>query len=236
MKPDFFKDEDLGRLPFEARLLFAGLWGLADKAGRLEDRPIRIKAEIFPYDNVDIEKCLSLLSTTKTYGNGPFIHRYDADGRNYIQISSWNRHQKPHHTEKESEIPPIFIQKRKEPKENNGDGKGNGEGECSSGECEVTKRLNNGYQEKESLFNQFWKEYPRKQSKKQSLKAWLKLDFSNGLFDEIMLALKEQKKSDAWKKEGGAFIPHASTWLNGARWEDETKMVDMRIQEAMAYE
>jgi len=56
LKPDFFKDEDLAEHPYWIRLLFAGLWGIADKDGRLEDRIKRIKAEIFPYDTVDIEK------------------------------------------------------------------------------------------------------------------------------------------------------------------------------------
>jgi len=48
-------------LPYEARLLYQGLWCLADKAGRLEDRPKYLKAEIFPYDNINIEKFLNLL-------------------------------------------------------------------------------------------------------------------------------------------------------------------------------
>lgn len=106
LKPDFFKDEDLAELPFEVRLFFAGLWNFADKAGRLEDRPLRLKAEIFPYDNVDIKKCLDLLSKIKNGSNRPFIQRYEADHEKYIQIVNWEKHQKPHHTEQESKIPP----------------------------------------------------------------------------------------------------------------------------------
>ena len=59
LKPGFFKNEDLAELPFEGRLLFAGLWCLADREGRLEDRPKRIKAEIFAFDSVDVDKLLS---------------------------------------------------------------------------------------------------------------------------------------------------------------------------------
>ena len=36
-----------------------------------------------------------------------------------------------------------------------------------------------------------------------------------------MRALETQKKSDQWQRDNGAFIPHASTWLNQQRWEDE---------------
>ena len=105
LKPDFFKDEDLAALSFETRLCFAGLWCVSDKAGRLEDRPQRLKVEIFPYDNIDIERCLKDLSKTKSGSGQPFINRYNVDGQRYIQIISWDKHQKPHHTEKESKIP-----------------------------------------------------------------------------------------------------------------------------------
>src|SRR3990167_7392881 len=107
LKPDFFKDEDLAKLPFEIRLLFAGLWNFADKEGRLEDRPSRLKAEIFPYDPVDVEKGLKLLTREKQSSHKPFIVRYEIEGQRFIQILNWEKHQKPHHTEKESVIPPL---------------------------------------------------------------------------------------------------------------------------------
>jgi hypothetical protein len=109
LKPDFFKDEDVAKLPFETRLFFQGLWGLADKAGRLEDRPLRLKAEIFPYDKVDVEKCLQQLNKSKDGSGQPFINRYTTDNQRYIQIVTWEKHQRPHHTEKESTIPPAPL-------------------------------------------------------------------------------------------------------------------------------
>lgn len=107
LKPEFFEDEHLAELPFEARLFFAGLWNFADKAGRLQDRPARLKIKIFPYDKVDVEKCLELLSKLKNGTSRPFIQRYQVEGEAYIQILSWEKHQKPHFTEKESIIPPA---------------------------------------------------------------------------------------------------------------------------------
>src|SRR5262245_4448792 len=55
LKPGFFTNEDLVELPPAARLLFAGLWTLADREGRLEDRPKRIKLAVLPYDDVDVD-------------------------------------------------------------------------------------------------------------------------------------------------------------------------------------
>ena len=59
IKPSFFTNEDLVELSFETRLLFIGLWTLADRAGRLEDRPKRIKMAVFPADSVDVERSLA---------------------------------------------------------------------------------------------------------------------------------------------------------------------------------
>lgn len=101
IKPGFFVNEDLTELDAWTRLLFIGLWTLADKAGRLEDRPKKIKIGVFPVDSVDVEEMLQGLAR---FG---FINRYEVNGSKYIQIVNWDRHQNPHHTEKESVIPDI---------------------------------------------------------------------------------------------------------------------------------
>jgi hypothetical protein len=101
IRPGFFENEELCELPFEFRLLFAGLWTLADKAGRLEDRPRRIKAKIFPYDAVNVAEGLTALARRG------FIQRYAVEGAEYIQITTWARNQSPHNTEAVSVIPPA---------------------------------------------------------------------------------------------------------------------------------
>ncbi len=105
IKPDFWKDEDIARLPPVVQLFFIALWNFADRKGRLEDRPERLKVEIFPYTKADIEKCLSLLASPKKSSGEPFIIRYEANGRKYIQIVNFEKHQRPHSTEQESIIP-----------------------------------------------------------------------------------------------------------------------------------
>ncbi len=59
IKPGFFRNAELVELPFEARLLFIGLWTIADREGRLEDRPKQIKMEVFPADNVDCNQLIA---------------------------------------------------------------------------------------------------------------------------------------------------------------------------------
>jgi hypothetical protein len=101
IKPGFFTNEDLVELDFATRLLFAGLWTVADKEGRLQDRPKKIKIDVFPADNLDIDAMLQALADRK------FITRYEVNGGKFIQIANWTKHQNPHHTEKASEIPGI---------------------------------------------------------------------------------------------------------------------------------
>lgn len=106
IKPGLFKNEVLGEADPDFVLLFAGLWTLADKEGRLEHRPKRIKAEIFPYRNVDVSMALAWLM------HESFINMYEIDGFEYIQINNWRRHQSPHHKEVDSEIPPPPKEKK----------------------------------------------------------------------------------------------------------------------------
>jgi hypothetical protein len=123
IKPEFFKDEDLSVLPYEARLLYIGLWCYADREGRLEDRPKYLKVEIFPYDNVNIEKLLNLLSAPNIPDRSDkvFIRRYVADNRRYIDIPEFLKHQSPHNTEKPSALPAFNGDLTViEPLENNG--------------------------------------------------------------------------------------------------------------------
>jgi hypothetical protein len=79
-------------------------------------------------------------------------------------------------------------------------------------------------EENDNTFNEFWKVYPKKQAKAEASKAWNQLNPSNGLMAIIINAIQQQKISDAWQKNQGQFIPLASTWLRGGRWEDE--MID----------
>jgi hypothetical protein len=53
------------------------------------------------------------------------------------------------------------------------------------------------------------------------VKAWHKLDPDPALRATVLAALGIQRQSSDWTKENGRYIPNASTWLNGRRWEDE---------------
>jgi len=105
LKPGFFKNEVLAAQPPLARILFQGLWCEADREGRLEDRPARLKIEILPYDRCDVERLLGALDSVG------LIRRY---GPGYIDIPKFKDHQNPHPNEKPSILPAFedFVTKQ----------------------------------------------------------------------------------------------------------------------------
>lgn len=104
IKPALFKNEILGVADPIYTLLFSGLWLLADREGRLEDRPLRIKAELFPYrEGIDMPAMLGWLR------DSGFIYRYSYGENRYIEIANFTKHQNPHKNEVPSEIPSVSI-------------------------------------------------------------------------------------------------------------------------------
>lgn len=99
IKPGFFRNADLVELPYEVRLLFIGLWTVADRRGRLEDRPKQIKMELFPADDINVNEALDSLASIG------LIHRYEAAGVKCIEVVNFEKHQNPHKAEQESALP-----------------------------------------------------------------------------------------------------------------------------------
>ncbi|MDQ3540096.1 MAG: HNH endonuclease [Chloroflexota bacterium] len=101
IKPGFFANEVLVELEMATRLLFVGLWTVADREGRMEDRPKRIRADLFPYEmHLDVDQMLNDLRSAG------FLIRYDVDGARFIQVVNFSKHQNPHARETPSIIPP----------------------------------------------------------------------------------------------------------------------------------
>lgn len=69
-------------------------------------------------------------------------------------------------------------------------------------------------------FDAFWDAYPRKTAKPQAVKAFGSLAPSAELLGELLQAIARQSTWPQWTRDGGQYIPHPATWLNGRRWED----------------
>jgi len=229
IKPEFFKDEELADLPAQTRLLFIGLWLMADRKGRLEDRPRLIKVELLPYEDVNVDELLTVLDKEG------FIKRYTVDDKAYIEVVNFKKHQRimGKESEFETEIPaPETREKLGNTREKSGSTReklgntreksgSNGEALGNAGrEGKGRERKGDGHALLPSSFEQFWSSYPRKIKKKETLLIWQRKNLDLKI-EEILTGLNHYKQSEQWCRDGGKFIPHPTTWLNGERWNDE---------------
>ena len=240
IKPSIFTNEILGTADPLLTILFEGLWCLADRDGRLEDRPLRIKAEVFPYrDGLEINRYLTDLERLQ------FIQRYVVDEVGYIQVINFTKHQTPHHTEKAKGYPAL-------PRASNGNTNENARlshdrdvtvidhtnnrslsvAERSdslipdslipitlSAESGAGERKNDSAPtiEKKSRFEEFWKIYPLKQARPPCEAKWKSKKLDN-VADRIIANVIARLASDRRWSDG--FIPNPLTYLNQERWND----------------
>ena len=68
-------------------------------------------------------------------------------------------------------------------------------------------------------FENFWSQYPKKVGKLTAKRSWEKLSLDNQ--QKALEAIVEHRKYWVAKGTDWEFIPHASTWLNQERFEDE---------------
>lgn len=229
IKPAFFDNDILGSLDPLVRLLFIGLWCIADRDGRLEDRPRRIKKTLLGYDDATAEETNGMLEQLAETG---FIIRYETGGEQYIQIVNFSKHQNPNMKEKASEIPPppgFEMGTYKEHSTSTVQAPCKSEEETAPQPTETEGNTEEGEVQKtliEVRFAAFWDAYPNKKAKTNALKAWNKIKPNGDLFDKIMRAVDIQKRSEDWQRENGRFIPYPATWLNGGYWDNEVKEVN----------
>jgi hypothetical protein len=210
IKPGFFANEELVELPFSTRLLFIGLWTIADREGRLEDKPKRIKMVLFPADNLDVDEALAELSDKK------FILRYSVDGIQYIQILAFKKHQNPHKDEKGSSIPEPRMHDAstvQAPCKNDG----------NPADSLIPDSLNQDkpiVRTSSARFQEFWDTWPKSQRKvgKGACEKKWKSQKLDTIADQIIQHVTELKKTKQWTD---GFEPSPITYINQGRWADE---------------
>jgi hypothetical protein len=78
------------------------------------------------------------------------------------------------------------------------------------------------------MFDEFWKLYPRKVSKRVAQAVFNKMPKDDQ--QAALEALPTHIKYWRLKETEIEFIPHAATWLNQGRWEDELDMQERSHQ------
>lgn len=225
IKPAFFLNTDLSEVPALGRLAFIGLWTLADYKGCVECNFKKIKAQILPYDECDIEQLMNNLEQFR------FIRYYFVQGIRYIKIENFERHQNPHKNERDSgsDIPDIsekdneIIDLQKDGTKTDLIGSARADSlllipdSLNPIPCEKKSQV---ISKSESDFNEFWLAYPRKVGKDAALKAWRKC---KPKINDVLNTLRWQIESDDWQKQDGQFVPNPATYINQGRWQDQKR-------------
>lgn len=90
--PSIWQSEDFGKLSTLAKLVFIGLFSLADDEGKGRCNPVYLKSTLFPYEegirSADIDKTLSEISSNMS------VVLYSCNGSNYYSLYNWNTWQK----------------------------------------------------------------------------------------------------------------------------------------------
>lgn len=199
--------------------LFVLLVVHADDHGRLPGDEFTVKMQVDPVSRRKLPDFVAALHVLHQVG---LILWYQVDGRKLIEIVKFGDHQDlKGHQGRPGKFPACpgessFIGAKtrmgesspKPPlsKENLSELKGS-EPNLSGGE--------------DPRFEIFWSAYPKKVGKDAARNAFKRRAVSDDLLAQMLGAISVQSQSRDWTKDGGQFIPHPATWLNGARWQDE---------------
>lgn len=250
VKPEFWRSDDVDALPLEDRLLFIGLWMIADDDGRAAYKPTAIMADLFAGD---MERDLPatydrVVSGLKRLENGGLIVRYEAQGRAYFWIPTFTEHQVINRPSA-SRLPPppepptsgntpdgalmeedvathgvVSGHSRLKGKE----GKGK-EGVSRSGDLallppptERPKRRRPAAQTEDPHFDEWYKIYPRHDARLDAVRAYNRALRKPGVTVETLLdgARRYRRLVEAERREK-RHMALPATWLNGERWNDE---------------
>lgn len=228
ISPGTFLNETLAECDPLARVLYTALWCEADREGRLEDRPKRIKARCLPYDDCDINALLNQLAMRL------FIVRYTVGDAEFIAIPKFCKHQNPHHREKASVIPAPDMPEESlglapdkpaassgldqdKPRTSRADSLSSDSLNLIPSSKALEQQAARSTAKHADRFEEFWASYPVKKGRANALKTWAakKLD---AIADQIIDDVKQRIAADRQWLAG--YVPHGSTYINRRGWED----------------
>lgn len=218
LKPGIRDSEVIDALSAQTEVFFYRLLVTVDDFGRFDARPAMLKAQCFPIkDAVSAKDCESMLIELIEAG---LVIAYESGTCKVLQVQKWDN--KPRAADsKFPEFDDGCVQMYTDV--------------CkpyTSVPLTVTETVTKTETETETRkarvvvgFDEFWNAYPKKLAKADAQKAFSKIKPDPELLATIIAAVRVASKSPGWMKDGGQYVPKASTWLNGKRWEDEVTAV-----------
>lgn len=228
IKPEFWRSEDVTALDWEARLLYIGLWSYVDDNGVGLDKLVSITADLFAGDlEHDAPETFARVSRgLETLVRTGRVHRYEVDGKRYIYVNNWKKHQridkpnKPRYPLPASENAELVLE-FPEPSRQSRETPATGTEEQGN---RGTKTLSNPRLDKrhlEAKFDEFWSVYPRREAKKGSLASFTRAVKAGADPDAVIAGAKRYAAYLAAVGRTKELTKLPTTWLNQGCWEDE---------------
>jgi len=219
IKESICTSNEIDALKPEEEILFYRIIVNCDDFGRMDARLPILRAKCFPL-RIDSVKDKDIRAWMNTLIKQGLIFIYEVDGKEYLQMSTWEKHQQ------------IRAKRSKYPAPDDGliTSEINGNHKISNVpenpiqsnlESESNPNPTSTQSTLKDRFETFWTAYPKKRSKGAAEKAWAKIKPDEQLMEQIISALERAKTSADWQKDGGQYIPYPATWLNAKGWEDD---------------
>jgi hypothetical protein len=236
IKPEYWTSEDIAALDWDTRLIFIGLWSYVDDNGVGRDVEKLILADLFPLEDDPRATLARLSAGLNVLADRGLIVRYEVDGKRYLFISAWDRHQKIDHPSKGSCYPrptstnaepdppaiPVSRESRDTLAPGTGEQGNRGTGERKTCPAEpdvlvlVTAEMTAA--SKPPTFADFYAAYPKHEARAKAEASWIKA--IKRATPERILAGARRYGADP-NLPDKQFIPLPATWLNGDRWDDD---------------
>lgn len=219
IKESICTSNEIDALKPEEEILFYRIIVNCDDFGRMDARLPILRAKCFPL-RIDTVKDKDIKAWMNTLIKQGLIFIYEVDGKEYLQMSTWEKHQQIRAKRSKYPAPDdvlitseiignqVIANVPENPIQSNL------ESESNPNPTSTQSTL-------KDRFETFWTAYPKKRSKGAAEKAWAKIKPNEQLLGEILDALERAKTSADWQKDGGQYIPYPATWLNAKGWEDD---------------
>ncbi|NLT57834.1 MAG: hypothetical protein GXX99_02600 [Clostridiales bacterium] len=212
IKESIVTSDSLACVSADAERLFWRLVVKADDFGLFYGSPRILASLCFPLEPPGEQKIRAWLE--ELAGQGILaLYTADADGKPYLKLLSWDRHQQRRASKSKFPQPTST-------EIHCGQGLAHvpvNENENDNGKREPTTKTCPGG----AAFEAFWSAYPRKAGKRDALKAFGQLQPDRDTAAAIMAGVARWRTSGQWTRDGGRYIPYPASFLRGERWNDE---------------